>query len=283
MRHAEGWLELRHSQARGTSRLYRQSWKPEGAARAAILLVHGLGEHSGRYAGFAKHCTDRGFAVHTSDHYGHGRSEGQPGYVERFSVYLDGVRALLEHVKTEHPGTPLFLLGHSMGGLIAAAMLPDDQAEFQAAVLSGPAFRSDAEPPAIVMALNRLLSALVPTAPVIALDPNGVSRDPEVVRAYVSDPLVHHGKLAARLIAEMKKAMIRTMARAGEVTLPLLVLHGEDDVLTSPAGSAEYVDAAGSADKTLKRYPKLYHEVFNEPEKEAVLNDMTTWLEAHLP
>lgn len=283
MNHSDGWLDLRHSRARGTSRLYRQCWRPDSGARAAVLLVHGLGEHSGRYEYLAQHCTNRGFTVHTHDHYGHGKSEGQPGYVERFSVYLDGVRALIAHAREEDPGLPLFLLGHSMGGLIAAAMLPDHQAEFEAAVFSGPAFKSDVEPPAIVMALNRLLSALVPTAPVIALDPTGMSRDPEVVSAYISDPLVHHGKLASRLVAEMKKAMMTAVKRAAEVTLPLLVLHGDADPVTSPVGSAEYVDAAGSADKALKLYPGLYHEVFNEPEKDAVLGDMTTFLEAHLP
>jgi alpha-beta hydrolase superfamily lysophospholipase len=116
----------------------------------------------------------------------------------------------------------------------------------------------------------------------IGLDPAGVSRDPEVVRAYVRDPLVHHGKLTARLIAELKKAMQATLARAPEVSLPLLIMHGGDDVLTSPAGSREFHAHAGSADKTLKIFPGLYHEIFNEPEKDAVLLDMADWLEAHL-
>ena len=282
MSDADRWLELRHTQARGTSRLWRRTWTPAGETRAAIVLVHGLGEHSGRYDYLASHCIRQGFAVFALDHYGHGKSDGQPGHVERFSVYLDGVRALLEQVRAEQPGVPLFLVGHSMGGLIAAALLPEEQAHLRACVLSGPAFASDAEPPAIVMRITRLIAWLAPTVPMIGLDPAGVSRDPQVVRAYVRDPLVHHGKLTARLIVELKAAMQATLARAPEVSLPLLIMHGEDDVLTSPDGSREFYARAGSDDKTLKVYPSLYHEIFNEPEKDAVLLEMTDWLEAHL-
>ena len=128
----------------------------------------------------------------------------------------------------------------------------------------------------------RSYSAVAPTVPVLGLDPAGVSRDPEVVADYVRDPLVHHGKLTARLVAEMAGAMKAALARAGEVELPLLVMHGADDVLTAPDGSRAFVDAARSADKTLRMYPGLYHEIFNEPEKDAVIGEMCDWLEAHL-
>jgi lysophospholipase len=282
LKHTDGWLELRHTSARGTSRLYRQSWLPEGPAKAAILLVHGLGEHSSRYEYFATHCTERGFAVHTLDHYGHGRSDGLPGHVERFSVYLDGLRALRDDVRSQDAGLPLFLLGHSMGGLIAAAFLGEDQASFRGCVLSGPALRSDAEPSKFAMAVVRLISWLAPTAPLIGLDPVGVSRDPAVVKAYVTDPLVHHGKATARLITELSSTMRTTLAAAPGIKLPLLIMHGDADVLTSPGGSQALHDTAGSADKTLKLYPGLYHEIFNEPERDQVLGDMSAWLEAHL-
>lgn len=283
MKRTDDHLDIRHSQARGTSHLHQRTWLPEEPARAAILLVHGLGEHSGRYEHFASHCTGLGFAVHAIDHYGHGKSDGHPGFVERFSVYLDGVAALLERMQIEHGDVPIFLLGHSMGGLIAATLLLERQDAFRACVMSGPAFKSDEEPPRIVMLLVRLLAAITPTVPILGLDPTSVSRDPEVVRAYVADPLVHHGKLTARLIAEMSSAMRNALARASEISLPLLLMHGEADLLTSPAGSQEFLDAVSSEDKTIRLYPKLYHEIFNEPEKEAVLADMTNWLEAHLP
>ena len=282
MKHTDAYLDVRHSEARGTSHLYQQTWKPDAQIRAAVLLIHGLGEHSGRYVHVADHLTRRGFAVFTLDHYGHGKSDGHTGFVERFSVYLDGVDALLEKAKAEHPSLPLFLLGHSMGGLIAATWLLKNTDAVRACVLSGPALKTDQAPPAFLLALNRLLSALVPTLPMIQLDASGVSRDPAVVEAYVNDPLVFHGKLTARLIAELSATMADTLSRAAEIRTPLIIMHGEQDLLTSPAGSQEMFDGVSSEDKTLKLYPGLYHEIFNEPEQDAVLADMSAWLEMHL-
>ncbi len=282
MIHTEGTLEFRHSEARGSSRLYRQSWLPDGDIRATVLLVHGLGEHSSRYGHVASSLTQRGFALHALDLYGHGKSDGHGGHVPRFSVFLDGVTALLDEARKTSGDLPLFMVGHSMGGLITARFLMSRQDDFRAAALSGPAFASDEAPPAIVLWLNRLLSALVPTLPMIALDPTLVSRDRAVVEAYVNDPLVHHGKLTSRLIAEMAKTMDDTVARAGELTLPLLIMHGEADKLTAPEGSVEFHANVGSTDKTLKLYPDLLHEVFNEPESDTVLADLGNWLEAHL-
>ena len=282
MKHADGYLEVPHTTARGSSRLYQQSWTPDGDERAGVLLIHGLGEHSSRYAHVAKHLTSKGFAVHTLDHYGHGKSDGLPGYVERFGVFLDGVAALLHKVQSENAEQPLFLVGHSMGGLIAAAFLLEEQAAFRACVLSGPAIKSDQAPPAIVMALIRLIAVLAPTAPLIQLDASGVSRDPAVVNAYMNDPLVHHGRLSARLLSEMSATMKSTLAKAGEIRIPIILMHGDADRLTAPSGSVELHAKIGSNDKTLKLYPGLFHEIFNEPEQEAVLADMSSWLEAHL-
>lgn len=282
MRHFEDYLDVAHSRARGTSHLYQQSWLPDEAPRAEILLVHGLGEHSGRYEHLARHCTNLGFAVHALDHYGHGKSDGHPGFVERFSVYLDGVSALLHKVQGQRSGLPLFLLGHSMGGLISAALLPTQQQDFSGCILSGPALISDATPPLFVLAINRLLSALVPTLPMKQLDASAVSRDPAVVKAYVNDPLVFHGRLSSRLIAEMVAAMSSTLARAGDIRIPIILMHGEQDTLASPSGSARLHDGVSSEDKTLRIYPGLYHEIFNEPEQDQVLSEMSDWLEAQL-
>ena len=282
MRHSEGYLDVPHSRARGTSHLYQQSWLPDDETRASLLLAHGLGEHSGRYQHVARHCTARGFAIYALDHYGHGKSDGHKGHVQKFSVYLDGVSALLDRIKQEQPDKPVFLVGHSMGGLIAATYLLTNQADFVGCVLSGPALRTDAAPPGIVIAFNRLLSILVPTAPVIQLDASAVSRDPKVVQTYMNDPLVFHGKYTSRLVSEMTATMNDTLARAADIRLPVMLMHGEEDALTSPAGSREMFENAGSEDKTLKTYPGLYHEIFNEPEQDQVMSDMSDWLEAHL-
>lgn len=280
--HSEGFLEFRHTKARGSSRLYWQSWLPESDARASVLLVHGLGEHSSRYTHVARHLTRRGFAVFTVDHYGHGKSDGRMGFVERFSIYLDGVDALREKVLAELPSVPMFLLGHSMGGLIAATYLLDNPDVFRGCVLSGPALKTDQAPPALLVVLVKLLSALAPTLPMIQLDASGVSRDPKVVEAYVSDPLVFHGKLSARLITELTATMDKTLSRAAEIRTPILIMHGQDDKLTSPAGSQAMFDNISVEDKTLKLYPGLYHEIFNEPEQEAIMADMSDWMEQHL-
>jgi alpha-beta hydrolase superfamily lysophospholipase len=282
LKHTDDYLDVRHSKARGSSRLYQQTWEPDERARAVVLLVHGLGEHSGRYAHVAAHLTQRGFAVYALDHYGHGKSDGHGGFVERFSVYLDGVDELLEKVRAEQPSLPVFLIGHSMGGLIAATCLLTNQDVFRACVLSGPALKSDQAPSAFLLALNRLLSTLVPTLPMIRLDASGVSRDPAVVKAYVNDPLVFHGKLSARLIAELSATMANTLSRAADIRIPIIFMHGEEDLLTSPSGSQEMFANVSSEDKTLKLYPGLYHEIFNAPEQDSVMADMSTWLEAHL-
>ena len=282
MKHTDGYLEVRHTSARGTSRLYYQAWLPDGAPRGAVMLVHGLGEHSSRYGHVAKHCNEKGIAVYALDHYGHGKSDGLPGYVERFSVYLDGARALLDRIGNEQPSVPVFLLGHSMGGLIAATLLLERQDAFRACILSGPAIETDEKPSPPAMFVVRILSLLMPTMPLLALDPTSVSRDPEVVRAYIADPLVNHGKLCARLIAEFAKAMDEAIAGAARINLPLLILHGDADRLTSPVGSQKLFDTVSSEDKTITLYPGLYHEVFNEPEQDKVLADMGAWLEDHL-
>lgn len=281
MKPAEGWLAQGPDPA--ATRLHRRSWQPDGGVRAALLLVHGLGEHGGRYVHVAEFLTGSGFAVHALDLVGHGKSGGTPGHVERFAEYLDGVGELLAYVREQHPGVPVFLVGHSMGGLISALFLLRDQSSFAGCVLSGPLIRSDAEPPRPLLGINRLLSAIVPKLGMLSLDATAVSRDPAVVEKYLSDPLVHHGKISSRLVHEMFVAMYAITDRADAIRLPILIMHGEADRLTSPAGSELLYRKIGSTDKTLKIYPGLYHEIFNEPERDEVLAELRAWLEARLP
>lgn len=270
------------SKARG-ARLHGHRWMPDAAPKSVILLAHGLYEHLARYAHVAAHLTARGHAVYAIDHWGHGRSDGTRGFVPAFSVYADGMEGLLRHVEVEHPGVPLFLLGHSMGGLMAADHLLTHQALYRGAVFSGPAFQPTKPPPRLTVWIGRFLSWIAPRVGVIALDSSAVSRDPAVVADYLADPLVHKGKIGARLGAEMLATMVHVQAHAGQIHLPLLVLHGEADRLAGVSGSRQFVASVGSADKGIKTYPGLFHEIFNEPEQADVLNDASTWLGAHLP
>lgn len=264
------------------ARLAVTHW-PVEHPRGVVLLAHGLFEHAGRYGHVADRLNTAGLAVVALDHMGHGRSDGTPGFVPAFSVFLDGMDALLAHVRAEYPHRPLLLLGHSMGGLIAVHHLLQRQQVYTAAAVSGPAILPAAPPSRIMIWISRILSRLFPRLGVLALDSNGVSRDPAVVAAYQADPRVYGGKIGARLAEAMFDAMAAAQSNAGHITLPLLVQHGEADALASPAGGQYLHDHAGSTDKKLILYPGLYHEIYNEPEQAAVLDDLVVWFDAHLP
>ena len=263
------------------SRIYTQRWLPEGAPKAALLVVHGLGEHSGRYQNVVNHFVPLGYAVYALDHLGHGQSAGQREFVERFEDYTDTLKLYFGQVQAEHPGLPVYIVGHSLGGLISTFYLLDHQAELAGAVLSAPAVKMPASVTPLLRLVSRVMSAVAPRAGVAALEAPDISRDPAVVQAYVNDPLVFTGKTTARLAAESLKAMQRVKAGAATITLPLLIVQGGDDHLVDPIGARELYDSVGSTDKTLKIYPGLYHEIFNEPERGQVLSDVESWLAAH--
>ncbi len=260
--------------------IYYQAWLPEGGVKAALLLVHGLGEHSGRYGNVVNRLVPLGYAIYALDHVGHGKSEGAREYVERFEDYTDTLAVYQAMVAGWQAGRPLFLLGHSMGGLIATVYLLDHQADFTGAVLSAPAIKVSGNIPQAAIVLSKILAVLAPKAGVAALDTNLISRDPGVVAAYDADPLVCHGKTTARLGAELLKAGRRAAAEAGRISLPILILQGGGDKIVDPSGAQSLHDTASSTDKTLKMYPGLYHEIFNEPERAQVLQDVQAWLAA---
>ena len=274
MKHSEGRLS-------GNS-LFYQCWEPEHGARAVFVLAHGAAEHSGRYDIFGRHFAARGYTVAALDHPGHGQSEGVRCHIDRFADYLEALDLFQQQVSADHPGVPQILLGHSLGGLIATSYLLQHQDAFAGCILSGPAIKTELAPGFLQMLVIRFLSAFFPTAGALQLDPSGVSRDPEEVARYVNDPLNHSGKLSARLVAELFRAMATVQSRAGEITLPLLLLHGGADVMASPEGSRFLEANVGSADKTLSIYPGLYHEIFNEPEREQVFADILVWCESLL-
>lgn len=266
------------------ARLHLVRWLPDGRApQGVVLLAHGYAEHGGRYDHVAAALNAAGYAVYAPDHWGHGQSDGTPGFVHRFDDLVAGMRALIERVEADFPGTPRLLLGHSMGGLISALLLTERQGDFVAAALSGPAI-VPAEPPSRVMQwISRFLSRFFPRVGVLALDANAVSRDPAVVAAYRADPLVYTGKISARLAAEFFDAMAAARAGAPRITLPLLLQHGTDDALAAPAGSQYLFDHVRSDIKRIELLPGLYHEIFNEPEQVAVLGDLVGWFDAHCP
>ncbi|MGD0950737.1 MAG: lysophospholipase [Candidatus Binatia bacterium] len=241
-----------------------------------------LGEHSGRYMNVVNHFVPLGYAVYGLDHIGHGKSEGMREVVERFDDYTDTLTIYCNMVKGWQTGKPVFLLAHSMGGLIATYYLLDHQADFRGAVISAPAIKVSASISQAAITMGKILSVLAPKAGVLALDVNGISRDSEVVKAYVNDPLVFHGKTPARQAAELVKTMLRVTAGVDKITLPFIVVQGGQDKLVNPAGAQMLYDKASSKDKTIRVYDGLYHEVFNEPERSRVLKDVETWLAAHI-
>jgi len=277
MQHTEGSL-----QGQGDKEVYWQYWQPGTQPRALLLVVHGAGEHSGRYATFARYFNARGYIVAAIDHPGHGRSAGTYGHIDSLDELLAALEQFRQQVDKDFPGLPRFLIGHSMGGLLAGLHLLSRQQDYAGCVLSGAAIKTDIEPGALQMLLIRCLSLFTPRKGVMQLDANGVSRDPAVVRNYIEDPLVNHGQMSARMVAQLFSGMHRLRAEAGKITLPLLVLHGDADTMTSPEGSRFLYEHVGSTDKALEIFPGMYHEIFNEPERDALFGDVLEWCENRL-
>jgi lysophospholipase len=272
----------RHSQGSGGTGLFWRLWSSdEGAPAARVVISHGYAEHGGRYRHVAERLTGAGLAVVVPDHRGHGRSEGRPVSIDRFDTYVDDLHQVLRDATAELGDAPTILLGHSMGGLIAAVYALRHPEELRGLVLSAPAVVSTGiSAPAI--AIGRLLSRAVPGLGVVKLPLERISRDPAVVAAYMADPLVHPRRLRARLGAEMLRAMDEVAAGLPRLTLPVLVMQGSDDALVDPGAAAYVHGRVGSPDRTIRIYPGLYHEIFNEPERDQVLDDLVEWVLARI-
>lgn len=261
----------------GGAVLFRRGWMPE-RARASVLVVHGFGEHSGRYEHVGQWLAERGFAVHAYDHRGHGRSAGRRCHVDRFDEYLDDLAVVLEQVRADAPETPLFLIGHSMGGLVVATFARERSPSVCGVVLSGAALAVPEGNSRIRIA--RLIRAVLPRLRLSAgLDLAGLSTDPRVLAAYLADPLVER-KMTASLAVELLGAVARTGPGGADVALPLLVLHGGDDSICASEGSERFAAAARTA--RLIRYRGLRHEIFNEPSFRDVLADVASFFEERL-
>lgn len=266
----------------GGRRIFWQQWSPPARPSAIVVLAHGAGEHSGRYEHVAARLVADGQAVYALDHRGHGRSEGPRALIERVQFAVADLDQLVMLAQAAHPETPVFLLGHSMGAMIALSYAPVHQRRLTGLILSG-ALAALKDVPVALRQVGRLLSEVAPRTPLIGIDPSLVSRDPAVVSAYRDDPLVHHGKLPARTAAQIADTVAALPVTVGAITVPTLILYGTADALCPPAGSVMLGERVGSADKTVKAYTGLFHEILNEPEREAVLDDIAAWLSARAP
>jgi alpha-beta hydrolase superfamily lysophospholipase len=255
-------------QGKGGLTLFRQQWLPDGDAQAVILIVHGYGEHSGRYANVVDAFVPRDYAIYALDHRGHGKSEGERVHVDSFDDYVEDLRTFYEYVRSETGELPIYMLGHSMGSFIAISYAAKYQDELQALILSGGGMgrkRSNAS------ASSKMMSDLAAT----------VSKDPDVVQAYRDDPLVFHGSPPESRRAAMASLREEMPAMVRAITLPVLIIAGGASPLGDGEGSKELFETVSSEDKTLHVYDGLMHEIFNEPERDEVFADMATWLEAH--
>ncbi|WP_137723116.1 alpha/beta hydrolase [Prescottella subtropica] len=277
---------MQHTEAdftgvRGTRIVY-DVWRPDGPPTGTLLLVHGIGEHARRYDHVIERLVGLGLVVYAPDHRGHGRSGGKRIELHDWTDFGADLHHLAGIAAAENPGLPRFVLGHSMGGAIALTYALDHPGELTGLILSAPAVVVTTDKPKIVIALGKLVGRVAPNVPVETLDATAVSRDPAVVAAYESDPLVHHGKVTAGIARGLLTAAESFPARLPSLTVPTLVLHGTADRLVDVSGSRMISARAGSTDLTLKLYDGLYHEVFNEPERETVIGDVVDWLTPRL-
>lgn len=274
MRHETGALV-----GQGGLRLFTQSWLPGAEPRGAVVLAHGLAEHSGRYEGLVRLLTGRGFAVHALDHRGHGRSDGRRAYVDSVDAVVADLGALVATAGASHPNCRITLLGHSFGGAVAILLALKRPDLIGHLILSAAAVAADPDIPPLRLLLGRVLSRIAPTVGVLTLPAAAISRDPAVVLAYERDPLVYRGSIPARTAVELLAAMDRIGARVATLAVPALVMHGTDDALV-PLRFAREVYARLPATSSVREYQGLAHEIFNEPERAVVFSDLCQWLDA---
>ncbi|MFM0337934.1 alpha/beta hydrolase [Paraburkholderia fungorum] len=261
--------------------LYR--WSAKAPLRATVALLHGLAEHAGRYAALAARLNAAGIELVAVDLRGHGQAPGKRAWVNRFDEYLLDAQALLD-AAADSPA-PLFLMGHSMGGAIAALYaierLDASRRPLRGLILSSPALAPGRDVPRWMLTLSQVISRIWPTFPAMKIDAALLSRDQSVVDANLGDPLVHHGSIPARTGAEILLAMARIERGRGGLRVPLLVYHGMADKLTEPDGSRDFGQHAGSPDKTLTLHEDSYHETMNDLDRERVIGALIEWIEAH--
>jgi acylglycerol lipase len=266
----------------GTS-IYWKTWLPEGTPKAVVHLIHGFAEHIERYGNVVNELVPSGYAVFGNDHRGHGKSQGRRGHVKGFQEFIDDEKQFSrEVIKARFPDTTYFVLGHSMGSIIALNYAEQNPDSLKALVLSGTGSQPSPDVPKILISVSKILSSILPAIHVKSpLPPEFISRDPEVVKAYVNDPLVYN-VITPRLAHEMNRYVAIGAENANKLRMPVLIQHGSLDIAFS--GQRELFENIGAKDKTFKLYEGLKHEVYNElpADRAKVLADLRTWLDSHI-
>ncbi len=265
----------------GGLKIFTRSWQPEGAPRAVLVIVHGFNSHSGHYLWVGQQFANTGLAVYALDLRGRGLSEGDRFHVEQAQDYIDDVNTLVDSARAAHPGLPVFLLGHSAGGVISCVYTLDHQDKLTGLICES--FAHELPAPDIALAVLKGLSHIIPQAHVLKLDNAGFSRDPSVVEALNNDPLIADEVQPIGTVATMVRADERLKAEFSRITLPVLILHGTLDKVTKPSGSQHFYEQAGSTDKTLKLYEGHFHDLLNDIDKETVLADIQQWIDQRIP
>jgi acylglycerol lipase len=256
-------------------------WKPETSVKGAICLIHGLGEHSGRYIHLGEFFSSNGYVLLAADLRGHGKSEGQRGHTPSMDVLREDISKQLDETRICAPDSPVFLYGHSLGGTLVLSYCIRLHPQINGVIATGPLLCPGFAPPGWKLALGRFMRNLVPTLAMSnEIDRDGLSRDPQVVDAYNTDPLVHD-RVSARLGIDMIEEGLWLLENASTSEIPTLVMHGSADRICSPQASQEYAQKAGSV-CTLKIWDGFFHEVHNEPEQDQVLQYALQWMDSHL-
>lgn len=265
--------------ASGQDLSYR-SWQPTTTPRAVVAIVPGFNSHSGYYEWVAEQLVNRGVATYAVDLRGRGESAGERFYVERFDDYVNDVHAFVTTVRQREPGLPIFLLGHSAGGVVACLYALEHQAQLAGLICESFAFKVPA--PDFALAILKGVAHIAQHVHVLKLKNEDFSRDPAVVERMNADPLIAGESQPSQTIAEMVRADARLEESFGRITLPLLILHGTHDHATKYQGSEQFYQSAGSADKTLKLYEGGYHDLLNDTDRELVMRDILGWVDAQL-
>jgi len=262
-------------------KIFVRSWAPPSAPRAVLVVCHGVNSHGGQYVWAAEQFAAGGLAVFALDLRGRGRSEGERFYVEDVADYVSDVANTIALAKSRNPGLPVYLLGHSAGGVVSSTYVLDNQSQLAGFICESFAFQVPA--PGFALAAIKGISHIAPRLPVLKLKNEDFSRDPKAVDALNNDPLIAHEIQPALTVAALVRADERLHDEFGSITLPVLIMHGTDDKATVCRGSQFFYDTAGSSDKTLKLYEGHYHDLLNDIGKEQVLADIQHWLDERIP